>query len=119
VLIILFTVSAVPYVTIGCFKDQDGIRAISTLEGIDSILDGSYSSRADAINKCYKAAKERGFHMFSLQNGGWCASSASAVQTFDKYGKSSTCKVDGKGGWWSGQVYIIKGKGKRAQVQLA
>ena len=117
-LIILFTVFAVPYVTIGCFQDQ-GSRAISTLEGIDSILDGSYPYRADAINKCYQAAKERGFHMFAVQAGGWCASSASAAQTFDKYGKSSACGVDGKGGGWSNQVYIIKGKRKRAQVQLA
>ena len=80
------------------------------MEGQDSNLDGSYSSRHDAIEKCYQAAKKRGFQLFAVQNGGWCASSASAFKTFNKYGKSSACKSDGKGGPWANQVYYITGK---------
>jgi len=96
------------YETLGCFKDN-GNRAIPTLEGKDDILDGSYRARRDAINKCYKAAKKRGFKVFALQHGGWCASSATAEKTFDKYGISSNCGKDGEGGPWANQVYYIKG----------
>ena len=97
------------YETLGCFKDT-GNRAIPTLEGKDSILDGAYRARRDAINKCYKAAKKRGYKVFALQHGGWCASSASAEKTFDKYGNSPHCGKDGEGGPWANQVYYIKGK---------
>ena len=103
------------YTTIGCFKDQ-GSRAIPSLEGQDSILDGSYQARQDSIEKCYKAAKKRGFHIFAVQNGGWCASSATAGKTFNKYGKSTACKSDGKGGPWANQVYYITGEPKAKSV---
>ena len=74
------------------------------------MLDGSYQARQDSIEKCYKAAKKRGFHIFAVQNGGWCASSATAGNTFNKYGKSTACKSDGKGGPWANQVYYITGE---------
>ena len=48
--------------------------------------------------------------MFAVQNGGWCASSGSAAETLNKYGKSSACKSDGGGGPWANQVYYIKGR---------
>ena len=83
------------------------------MEGQDSILDGRYHLRHDAIKKCYRAAKKRGFQLFAIQNGGWCASSTSAFKTFNKYGKSSACKSDGKGGPWANQVYYITGKKKK------
>ena len=96
------------YTSVGCYKDT-GNRAIPTLEGKDSILDGPYRSRANAIAKCAAAARRRGFHMFALQHGGWCAASASAEQTFDKYGKSGNCENDGEGGPWANNVYITEG----------
>ena len=70
----------------------------------------SYGARKDAIGKCYRAAKERGFQVFAVQAGGWCASSASATKTFDRYGESSACNSDGKGAGWANQVYYIPGK---------
>ena len=73
-------------------------------------MDGNYQARKDSIEKCYKAAKKRGFQIFAVQNGGWCASSATAGQTFNKYGKSAACKSDGKGGPWANQVYYITGE---------
>ena len=48
--------------------------------------------------------------MFAVQHGGWCAASATAAKTFDKYGTSTSCKDDGEGGPWANQVYVIKGK---------
>ena len=97
------------YETIGCYKDT-GDRAIHTLEGKDPILDGGYKARANAIEKCYEAAKKRGYKVFAVQDGGWCASSATAENTYDKYGPYHTCASDGEGGAWGNQVYFIRGK---------
>ena len=94
--------------TIGCYKDTSN-RAIQPLEGKDSILDGSYLSRNNPIVKCAVAAMRAGYSMFAVQHGGWCAASAAAPQTFDRYGKSTGCGSDGKGGGWANQVYVIKG----------
>ena len=96
------------YGSVGCYKDT-GNRAIPTLEGKDTVLDGSYGSRRNPIAKCAVAAMRLGYSMFAVQNGGWCAASASAPQTYNKYGKSTACRVDGEGGPWANQVYVIKG----------
>ena len=95
------------YETIGCYRDTWN-RAITVVEGKDPILDGSYHSRTNAIAKCAVAALRKGYTMFAVQNGGHCQTSATAAQTFDKYGKSTACKADGEGGWWANQVYVIK-----------
>ena len=73
-------------------------------------MDGSYSSRSNPIAKCAVAAMRAGYSMFAVQNGGLCAASATAPQTFDKYGKSTACKADGESGPWANQVYLIKGE---------
>ena len=104
------------YKTIGCYKDTSN-RAIPTLEGADAVLDGSYPSRKSPIAKCAVAAMRKGYSMFAVQNGGWCAASATAPQTFDKYGKSSACRSDGEGGGGANQVYVIKGKPEYYQSQ--
>ena len=54
-------------------------------------------------------AKKLGFKVFALQAGGWCASSSTAEQTFNKYDTSSNCGDDGEGGPNVNQVYYIKG----------
>ena len=105
-----FAASSPPYQNIGCFKDDPMSPAIETLEERDSILDGNYTTRNDSITKCFRAAKKRGFHIFAVQDGGRCASNASAANTFDKYGNSSDCESDGKGGQSANQVYYITGK---------
>ena len=53
---------------------------------------------------------KKGYSMFAVQHGGWCAASDTAPKTFDKYGKSTACGVDGEGGGWANQVYLIKGR---------
>ena len=60
--------------------------------------------------KCAVAAMRKGYKMFAVQHGGWCAASATAYKTFDKYGKYGACQSDGEGGPWANQVYVIKGK---------
>lgn len=105
----MLVTSFLDYETVGCYRDTS-TRAISTLEGKDPILDGSYLSRTNPIAKCAAAAMRAGYSMFAVQNGGWCAASATAPQTFDKYGKSTACNADGEGGPWANQVYVIKSK---------
>lgn len=92
----------------GCYKDTAD-RAISTLEGADPVLDGSYKSRQKAVEKCAVAARRKGFHLFAVQDGGWCVANATAEKTFNKYGKSNDCKNDGEGGGWANNVYMIRG----------
>ncbi|XP_035695381.1 uncharacterized protein LOC118429108 [Branchiostoma floridae] len=96
------------YFTLGCWKDTSS-RAITIVEGSDSRLDGQYSRRQDAINKCYEVAKAKGNAVFSVQNGGQCGTSSNAQSTYYKFGRSTACKTDGKGGGWANQVYRIIG----------
>ena len=74
---------------------------------MDLILDRFYKDRKNAIAKCAVAAIRAGYSMFGVQDGGWCASSASAPQTFDKYGESNDCGADGEGGPWANHVYTV------------
>ncbi|PFX16802.1 52 kDa repressor of the inhibitor of the protein kinase, partial [Stylophora pistillata] len=97
------------YESIGCFKDNTTSPAIETLEGKCDILDGNYSTRNDSIDKCFRAAEKRGFHVFAVQDGGRCQASASAIKTFHKYGHYQQCPPHGRGGKQINHVYYIKG----------
>ncbi|KAI8498912.1 hypothetical protein Bbelb_233650 [Branchiostoma belcheri] len=94
------------YRSLGCWADTD-VRAIPTLEGTDPRLDGGYQQRNDSVEKCYQVALSRGFAVFAVQNGGWCAGSDTASQGYSKYGPSTACGRDGEGGPWANQVYEI------------
>ena len=56
-----------------------------------------------------RAALAKGYNVFAVQHGGWCAGSATALATYKKYGPSKACK-NGKGGPWANTVYLIGGK---------
>ena len=93
---------------IGCFRDT-GRRAIATMEGRSRLLKGHYRRRRDAIRKCALAAYRRGYRVFAVQHGGWCASAKRAHLTYGRYGRSNKCR-NGKGGPWANDVYILKGR---------
>ncbi|XP_035672187.1 polycystic kidney disease protein 1-like 2 [Branchiostoma floridae] len=93
------------YTSLGCWWDRHD-RAIPTLEGTDARLDGSYSTRSNAIEKCYSVALSRGFAVFAVQNGGQCFGST-ALDTYNKWGASTDCNDDGEGGLWSNEVYRL------------
>ncbi|XP_047129194.1 uncharacterized protein LOC100207237 isoform X3 [Hydra vulgaris] len=99
-----FITASAHYEKLGCWKDAAD-RAVATLEGLTTLLDGPYKNRADAIKKCYEVSKQRGFAIFAIQDGGWCA--ANNGESYKKYGSSNDCKEDGKGGPWANQVYKI------------
>ncbi|XP_078612531.1 uncharacterized protein LOC144882551 isoform X1 [Branchiostoma floridae x Branchiostoma japonicum] len=96
------------YRSLGCWEDNAD-RAIATLEGTDPRLDGDYEERSDPVEKCYQVALSRGFTVFAVQNGGWCAGSESGRQSYNKYGYSTACGGDGEGGPWANEVYEILG----------
>ena len=93
---------------IGCFRDT-GRRAISPLEGRSRLLKGSYRRRKYAIRKCALAAQKRGFRVFAVQHGGWCAASRTGHLTYSRYGRSNRCR-NGKGGPWANDVYVLRGQ---------
>ena len=96
--------------SLGCWKDA-AARAIPTLEGSNPILDGEYKTRTNPIQKCLEVASSLGHSVFAVQDGGWCASSATARNTYKKNGASSACSDNGEGGALANEVYeIVKGK---------
>ena len=110
----MFTFAVLPYepVNSGCFKDdgEQMNRAIPTLEGnqkVRNILTGHYKTRTNPVQKCYQAAKALKFKVFAVQDGGQCMSSATALTTYNKYGKSEACTSE-KGGPWANYVWKIK-----------
>ena len=101
--------------TFGCFKDT-ARRAIAPLEGRSRLLKGNYQRRWDAVRKCALASAKRRYHVFAVQNGGWCASARRAHITFGKYGRSNKCR-NGKGGPFANSVYVLRGMYKSESLE--
>ena len=93
---------------LGCYRDTKR-RAIATMEGRSRVLKGHYRRRQDAVRKCALAAYKRGYKLFAVQHGGWCAASRTGYRTYRTYGKSNRCR-NGKGGPWANDVYLLRGK---------
>jgi hypothetical protein len=110
--------SAKPYRHLGCYKDLDA-RAIDSLEGTNTTLDGHYRNRVNQIEKCYKVSLSKSYKVFAIQDGGQCFGSATAETTYKQYGKTTGC-TDGKGGPMSNDVYeIAKGAETEAQKKVS
>ena len=106
----MFSISLMSFTAkhIGCYRDT-GRRAVAPLEGRSRLLKGHYRRRRYARRKCALAAQKRGYRVFAVQHGGWCASSKTGHLTYRKYGKSNRCR-NGKGGPWANDVYVLRGK---------
>ena len=96
---------------LGCWRDTAS-RAIPQLEGTMKELRGDYRSRPEAIKKCGEAAKKRGFSLYAVQNGGWCAAASYTLEqalspnaAYRKYGKATHCR-NGKGAAYANNVYF-------------
>ena len=109
-------------------------RAIKSVEGKHPKVSGDYNTRKDPIGrfsdlafsriflqfmaiyllllifflpgKCADTAKELGFKLFALQNGGQCFTSADAQANYRKFGKSDKCR-NGVGGPLVSDVYSL------------
>lgn len=79
------------------------------MEGTHQLLKGSFLTRKNAVEKCAEVTRSRGWKVFAVQDGGWCASSPTAHLTYNRYGPAENC-VNGKGGTFANDVYIINGK---------
>ena len=97
------------FTSLGCWSDSLGVRAIPQLDGADPSISDSYRTRSDAIEKCFRVARERGLVLFALQDGGWCVG-ADNLNGYKKYGSSDKCK-NGKGGDLANDVYRITNPG--------
>lgn len=93
----------------GCYLDTPD-RAIPLLEAIGPQLDGSYMQRAAAIRRCANAAHQLKIDVFAVQNGGQCFGGPEANLSYNKYGNSTRCANNGRGGPWSNQVFKINRK---------
>ncbi|XP_078364950.1 uncharacterized protein LOC144649337 [Oculina patagonica] len=99
--------STIEYDSIGCYKHNP---KMTVLEGKDpDVLDGNYTLRTDAINKCALAAMKRIYEVFAVHDGGSCLVDYTSNPKFNKYGMSEDCKSDGKGGSGASHVYVIGG----------
>ncbi|XP_047145868.1 neurogenic locus Notch protein isoform X1 [Hydra vulgaris] len=99
------------YQNLGCWKDTEywwdpDKRAIKSVEGKHPKVSGDYNTRKDPIGKCADTAKELGFKLFALQNGGQCFTSADAQLNYMKYGRSDKCR-NGVGGPLVSDVYSL------------
>ncbi|XP_068706122.1 uncharacterized protein [Montipora foliosa] len=96
--------------SLGCWKDSWS-RSLPTIEGEHYLLmDPNYKGRKYALFKCARAALDKGYKVFGIENGGQCFASTSGDKRYHKYGASKDCKDDGKGGPWSLQVYRFSAK---------
>lgn len=93
----------------GCYKDYSD-RTLASLETTSPLLDGSYMQRAAAIRRCAKAAYDLQLNVFAVQNGGQCMGGIGTHLNYNRYGKSTQCQENGRGGPWANQVYEIKSK---------
>ena len=99
------------YFNLGCWEDKSS-RSIPELCNPNCRFKcdhPSYSKRNDAINKCFECARNHGFSVFALQDGGQCVG-GNDVESYKKYGRSDACKSGGKGGPYANQVYGINRK---------
>ena len=78
--------------------------SLPTLEGNAKQLDGDSKTRTDPEGKCYEAAKERGWSLFTISWNGACNSGPDAVYTYMAQGTASCYQGEGD------KVYAIPGK---------
>ena len=96
---------SIPYEWMACVKSG----SVPTLEGIAKQLDGDYKKRTDPVRKCYEAAKERGWSLFTLSDGGACNSGPDIIYTYGAKGELEDCMSEKGGDGWA-DVYAIIGK---------
>ena len=99
--------ASINYTSIGCLNDLSWYTAVPTLEGQDQLLDGDYKQRENAIQKCALVSQKRGYKVFAIQDGGKCMSSSSAHKTFNRAGRPTQCKREGRGEFMVNHFYVI------------
>eukprot|EP00058_Branchiostoma_floridae_P004870 XP_002590358.1 hypothetical protein BRAFLDRAFT_76619 [Branchiostoma floridae] len=102
------TMCTAVYSHLGCFRQSDGNNnAMNSMEGH---FGTGYQSRDRAILRCYTVAKEAGYNLFALEDGGMCRAANDQTGRYRSLGFSQNCGNDGKGGDNAIDVYLITGK---------
>lgn len=84
--------SFIGFESLGCWRDAWS-RSLPTLEGEHYLLmDPNYKGRRHALFKCARAALDKGYNLFGIENGGQCFASADEDKGYHKYGASKECK---------------------------
>ncbi|XP_057313955.1 uncharacterized protein LOC130655241 isoform X2 [Hydractinia symbiolongicarpus] len=94
------------YTSIGCWADYSRHVTQLSLEGTHYLLKDHFLRREDAIHKCGVVAISLGYNVFTIQDGGLCASGPTLHLTYNKDGTANNCAV-GKGGLFANSVYEI------------
>lgn len=97
----------------GCFLIKDSSDPIPFLENLDPtlVINASSDWTVLAPALCAQASRASGFSAFGLRDRGmWCASSADAETTYNKYGLSGACDGRGLGGPNALDVYWLTGE---------
>lgn len=55
-------------------------------------MDPNYKGRRHALFKCARAALDKGYKLFGIENGGQCFGSVRGDKRYHKYGTSKECK---------------------------
>ena len=76
------------------------------MEGTTDILDGNYRERKQAVDKCAKVARNRGFLVFGVRDGGQCFSNKQAERNYENHGTIDDC-TNGEGGPLGFDVYQL------------
>ena len=94
---------------IGCFCDNycgDKPEA-TTVRAISGKI--TFYTPSTAVTKCYEKAKAGGYSHFAVQYYQECFTSEDAGSTYDRFGRTTGCTSDGRGGSWKSTVYEIAG----------
>ncbi|XP_031554877.1 uncharacterized protein LOC116291804 isoform X2 [Actinia tenebrosa] len=95
------------YSKLGCWRDTQH-RALKKLEHTNPRLNDFYQTRTSPVAKCAEVAKQQGYPVFAIQDGGECLSGPTAEDEFNKYGVSRDCR--GRlGGAYANSVYKLIG----------
>ena len=96
------------YISLGCWRDcSDG--TIIGKDCSDRAIQGNLGDIAQdlGVQGCYKWTRNKGYTVFGVQYGGQCYTTATAEETYDKYGSGRGCSSAGTGAGWLNEVYKI------------
>ena len=106
---IIITGKSVDFLSLGCFIDINDTSTFSSLETVNATyLDGSFSTRKNAVLKCALESAKMDYKAFAVFDGGACYSGPYAHFNYSVYNATS-CPAGGKGGPLVSEVYLLGG----------
>lgn len=82
---------------------------MTDLENKDLRLKDPYQARASPLVKCADVARQQGYPVFAIQDGGRCMSGPAAEESYKQFGISRDCRGI-LGGAYANSVYKLIGE---------